>query len=99
LGFSSGILNASRLLTVRGVFNWTGGTIAGAVTIVANGTMNMSGGNNHDCRTARSPTTGRWRGAAGQIRGRRNPGTQIFNSNLWTVQTDTDMTRTSAVSG
>ena len=91
LGLSSGMLNASGLLTVRGVFNWTGGTIAGAVTIVANGTMNISGNNNHDLPNCALTNNGAVVWSDGTIRGGGNPGTQISNFGLWTVQTDMDI--------
>ena len=87
VNLSGGTLNASAGLVVSNAFNWTGGFIAGALTIDTNATFDFNRpGNNLDMPGATLINNGTviWNG--GSIRG--SGGTIYTNNGSWLAQTD-----------
>jgi hypothetical protein len=70
LAFTSGTITGSSTVTVSGLLNWTGGTMSGPGSTVANGTLTLSnsgffGGPTLDGRTLNNAGTATWTGTQG----------------------------------
>ena len=82
INFSGGTLQGPGLLSATNAFTWTGGTVAGLLTIPANAALNINGNVNVSGATLVNLGTVFWTG--GSLSG--NAGTVITNSGLWLAE-------------
>jgi Bacterial Ig domain/Protein of unknown function (DUF642)/Divergent InlB B-repeat domain len=75
--------------SVIGTFNWSSGSVSGALTVANGGTLNMQSGGNHDLPGSVLINSGTVVWSSSQIRG--NSGTFITNNSLWLAQSDDEI--------
>src|ERR1035441_8376077 len=87
VNLSGGAINASAGLIVSNAFNWTGGSVAGTLTISTNATLDLNRpGNLLDMPGGTIINNGAAVWTGGTIRG--NGGTIVTNNGSWLAQTD-----------
>ncbi len=93
LGLGGGVLSGNGLLTVKGVFLWTGGTISGgSLTVASNATLTVSGSADKTMVTSALTNAGTvvWTGT-GALVGRfpaNNQTNRIVNQGVFEAQSD-----------
>jgi hypothetical protein len=81
----SGALAGAANATLSGTIAWTAGTLAGTLTVANNGTLNVSGGSDHNMPNCIVTNLGTVAWTGGRIRG---GSTSIYNLGLWDAQSD-----------
>src|SRR5215471_16555322 len=89
LTFDSGTLVGATNASLTGVIGWSTGTLNGVLTLTANSTLNVIGGNDHNIPNCILTNSGTITWSDGRIRGGgSSPGTLIYNLGLWDAQND-----------
>ena len=81
----SGSLTGNTNAFITGAFNWTGGFLAGNLTLTAGGTLTLAGAGNLDLPGCTLTNNGTVTWSSGTLRG---GGTAIYNYGLWNATGD-----------
>ena len=84
----SGHLTGNNNAVLSGSMTWAGGVLGGTLTLAADGTLNITGSNNHDLPNCTFTNNGTVVWSSGTLEGGGIPGTAIVNNGWWNAQTD-----------
>jgi len=84
----SGLVTGNSNAVLNGTIGWTGGLLGGALTLAANGTLNLTTTGNHDMPNCTFTNNGTVNWSNGPIRIGDPNGTTIYNYGLWNMQSD-----------
>jgi hypothetical protein len=84
----SGVLAGTSNAILNGTIGWSGGSLAGILTLSSQSVLNVSGSNDHNMPGCTLTNLGTVAWSGGRIRGGGNTATILYNLGLWDAQSD-----------